>query len=140
MSGRGDRYTIEWKKPEFYSDFLLDFSLNPTTGNLATVTNEDSISQAIRFLVLTMNGEVPGKSEIGSKVMGSLFGNRTPLIDQTIINSIEETIRNCEPRASNVRVTLNPIDDENSISITIEYQPINIPQTVSFSFIIRRNR
>jgi phage baseplate assembly protein W len=140
MSGRGDRYTVEWKKPEFYSDFSTDFSLNPTTGNLSMVTNEASISKAIRLLVLISNGEVPGKSEIGSKVMSSLFDNRTDLVEHTIKESIMECIFNCEPRATNVVVTLIPVDDPNSLSINVKYTPQNIPQVVEFSFIIKRHR
>ena len=54
---RADKQTLERKKSELYSDFLTNFDMNPVTGNLAKVTNESSVKQALRNLMLTMTGE-----------------------------------------------------------------------------------
>jgi phage baseplate assembly protein W len=123
------------------SDFVDDFITNPTTGALATVTNEASINQSIRNLVLTSPGERPGRAAVGSKVLSSLFDPGTPFSMSVLQASIQNVIQNYERRVENVTVT---IDDSgiqnNSVSITVTYQPINLPQTVTYSFDLQRVR
>lgn len=141
MSARGQRFTVRWKTPVYYSDFLDDFSTNPTTGALGTVVNENAINQAIENLVYTVPGERRGRNAIGSKVMSSLFDLATPLAIDTLKSSILSVIKNYEPRAEdlNVEVDTSGIQN-NAISVVITYRPVNLPQTVSFSFDLRRVR
>jgi phage baseplate assembly protein W len=138
---RGDRFTATFKKPVYYRDFLLDFSLNPTTGNLTVVENEEAIKRSIRLLVLTQCGEVPGDSTIGSRVMSSLFDNDgNQNLAHQVAETVTEVIQNHEPRALRPRVELGDGPDLNSVSMTIYFTPINVPEEVSFSLILRRVR
>ena len=134
---------MRWRTPEYYSDFTDNFDRNPTTGALATVTNEDSINQSIRNLVLTRPGSRPGRNAIGSKVMSSLFDLATPATLDVLQSTIENVIANYEPRAENVVVTIDRSAAtlmSSSISVTITYQPVNLPQTVSLSLDLKRTR
>ena len=70
---RADKNTLEQKKREIYSDFLNNFDQNPFTGVLARVTNEESVAQSIKNLVLTNQGERFYNSSKGSRVRQSLF-------------------------------------------------------------------
>lgn len=141
MSVRGQKFTALWRQVIYYSDFLSEFTTNPTTGALGIVTNEDAISTSIRNLVMTSPGERPGRSAIGSKVMGSLFDIGSPVALDALETSILEVIQNYEPRATSVQVKIdrNNIQD-NSIFVTVSYRPINLPQVVTTSFTLQRVR
>jgi phage baseplate assembly protein W len=143
VSSRGQKFTVKWKTPVYYSDFLSAFSRNPTTGALGTVTNEDAINQSIMNLVMTRPGSRPGRNALGSKVLSSLFDLGTPASLDILQSTIENVIQNYEPRAENVVVVVDRSPDVlmgNEINVTVTYQPINLPQTVTFSFPLKRVR
>lgn len=141
MSARGQKFTVAWKTPVYYSDFLDTFATNPTTGALATVTNEDAISQAIQNLVETSPGERPGRNAIGSKVLSTLFDLATPASITLVGTTVKNVIQNYEPRATDVSVDVDTSDImNNAVTVTVTYRPINLPQTVTFSFTLSRVR
>ena len=150
---RSDRFTLTPKKTEVYADFLMNFDMNPYTGFLGRVTNEDSVKQSLKSLVLTSQGERFYDADKGSRVRDSLFD----LISQNDFEAVKiqlgELIRDYEPRCVPIdiriripRVDISPssIDqsfNENSINITIIFSIINIPdQTFSFDLAIERVR
>lgn len=109
------------------------------TGNLAMVTNVDSIKQSIRNLILTNRGERFYQPMLGSKVASLLFDLYTP----DTINLLQTTIKEVcsqEPRAQNVQVKINPDIQNNSIQIAIGFTPINLPEQVNFMIILKRVR
>lgn len=141
MSARGQKFTVIWKTPVYYQDFLDDFSSNPQTGALATVTNEEAINLAIYNLVMTSQGERPGRAQVGSKVMGSMFDLAVPTSLDALRSSILNVIENFEPRATEVNVEVDPSGiPVNAVSVTITYRPVNLPQTVNTTFILTRVR
>ena len=109
------------------------------TGNLATVTNVDSIKQSIRNLILTNKGERFYQPSLGSKVASLLFDLYTldtiDLLQTTIIEVCKQ-----EPRAQNVQVKIVPDIQHNSIQISIGFTPINLPEQVNFIILLRRVR
>ena len=118
---REDKLTIEQKKIEYYSDFLNDFDKNPVTGFLARVTNEESVKQSIKNIILTGRGERFYNPYFGSTVRSSLFD---PMIDTTFIaikESIIESINNFEPRADLKAVIVTPYKDTNDVFVKIVF-------------------
>lgn len=141
MSARGQRFTARWKTPQYYSDFLDDFSTNPTTGALAVLSNEDAINQSIQNLIYTVPGERRGRNSIGSKVMSSMFDLGTPASLETLKATIISVIENHEPRVDSVTVDVDPTGLQNNyVTVTITYRPINLPQTVTLAFDLKRIR
>lgn len=141
MSARGQKFTVKWKTPIYYSDFVDTFTTNPTTGALATVTNEQSIEQSIKNIVLTSPGSRPGRNAFGSKVMSSLFGLGTPQTLDLLETSIRDAITSYEPRAQNVVVRVDPSTLPNdAVVVNVTFQPENLPQPVNFSFPLPRVR
>jgi phage baseplate assembly protein W len=137
---RADKYTAQWKKPVYYVDFLTSFEVNPLTGLLATVTNEDSVSQSIRNLVQTNKYERYENPLLGSKIQSLLFEPFTPVVQQQLISQITQTIENYEPRAILADVQVEPMEDQNALVCTVVYSLINIPQQVNLSIILQRIR
>ena len=137
---RSDRYTSLTNKPIYYSDFANNLDVNPVTGFLAKITNENSVKNSIRNIVSTINGERFYQSTIGSKINVLLF---EPMDEPTVIaldNAIREAIQNNEPRANLKSVEIYPDYDNNSYMITIIFTIINIPEDISFNFILNRVR
>lgn len=138
---RADKITIEAKKVEWYSDFLNNFDKNPVTGYLARITNEESVKQSIRNLILTNRGERFYSPVTGSTVKHSLFNNIDITTLMSIKESITESINNFEPRAQLFDVTVTPYENENSVYVQIIFGIKRYEgQTYALELIIKRWR
>jgi len=127
---RADKFTPENKKQELYSDFLNNFDQNPVTGFLARVTNEESVKQSIKNIILTSVGERFYDSNKGSKIKQSLFDIFDPSNIEIIKIQAREAIEVYEPRAIIQDIRFNPDLDRNAYYMTIIYSVINIPDNV----------
>lgn len=128
MVSRSDRFTLKQKEIERYSDFTTSFDMNPFTGTLARVTNEDAVKQSLRNIVLTECGERFYDSNKGSKVKQSLF----ELFDQGMFDlvtvQLKGSLAHYEPRAQIIDVALaNDTLDFNTLNCKIVFSVINIP-------------
>ena len=140
MTTRADKYTQTSRKQEYYSDFLDSFAVSMFGGDLAKTTNENSVSQSIKNLILTNSGERPFQPYIGTNVYNLLFEpNFTDSADL-----VEKLIRNCiennEPRAIIQEIIFPEQRDEYSIEITIVYNVINNPEPVNLTLVLKRVR
>jgi phage baseplate assembly protein W len=124
-----------------FKDISLSFDPHPVTKDLAILKNENAIKRAVRNLVETIPRERLFNSSIGSDVRSSLFefvdfGTAASIKDQ-----IETTVRNFEPRVTNVQVQVNPIADENTFDVTVIFDIIGQEfPTQEFSFILEATR
>jgi phage baseplate assembly protein W len=137
---RSDKYTSLTNKPSYYSDFSNNLDVNPATGFLAKITNENAVKNSIKNIILTINGERFFQSTIGSKINALLF---EPMDSPTAIaleNTISEAIKNNEPRANLKSVELYPDQDRNAYLVTIIFSIINIPEDITFNFFLNRVR
>lgn len=138
---RADKYSLEQKKQEIYSDFLNGFDLNPTTGYLARLTNEESVKQSIKNLMLTSIGERFYDTSKGSKIRNSLFDNFDPTNLELIKMQASEVLQAYEPRARIAAIRLNEDLDRNSYNLTFVFSIINIPdQTFDLTINVKRVR
>ena len=138
---RADKNTVTRVQPEYYADFLIDFTLNPITGNLARVTNEEAVKRAIKQIILTINYERPYDPILGSKVNSLLFEPIDDVTTQLLKTTIEASIRSREPRANLQKVDIQPREDENSYFITIYFSLLNVPQDIfAVSLTLKRVR
>jgi Phage baseplate assembly protein W len=138
---RGDRFTITDKQIEYYTDFMNDFELNPITGLLAKVSNEDSIKQSLKNLVLTKRTERFYKSFIGSRIEAMLFDPMDEVTQSAIQDEIRETILNNEPRVKLIEVLALPNQDANQYDVTITFQILNkIADPVTLNLALKRVR
>lgn len=139
---RADRFTVERKKAIAYSDFLPNLDRNPLTGLLAKVTNEDSVKQSIANLCKTNRRERYNQPLTGSKLNGSLFENSSdPIVLDEIKSTLEQTIADDEPRATNVSVEVSNVpDDPNSIRAFITFSIKNISEPITLIVVLKRVR
>jgi len=137
---RSDRWTALKKTPEYYSDFLNNFDLNPQTGYLAMASNGQAVANSIRNLVLTNKFERFYQPHVGSKVQSLLFDMNDIPTQQLLIDTILETIKSYEPRAQNPIVKIAQIIDADQVLITVIFSIVNIIQPFSFNLILKRVR
>jgi phage baseplate assembly protein W len=137
---RADKYTQTQKKQEYFSDFLNNFDKHPITSTLARITNEDSITQSIRNIVLTNLGERVFEPNIGSDIKRALFEPNDTITAENIILFVKSTIKQNEPRALVNNVFVYPSPDDNSFTVNVVYSVINNPVTTSLNLILRRVR
>lgn len=140
MTAFADKQTIELKRRNSFSDFLINFDQNPVTGYLATVTDEMAVKQSIRNLILTATGERFYHSIKGSRVPHSLFEPNTPATLDMIGQLARETIEMYEPRATVHDIRVNETLDSNTYALTIVFSIINIPNTQDLVLSLRRVR
>lgn len=140
MSNRVSKITGQSRQKIYFSDFTDSFSLNPQTGNLAILTNADAVKQAIKNLVLTINGERFYHPEIGSNINGSLFNPVDDLTTNQMQSSIQNVIKNFEPRATNVIVTVTPDAINNLYKVDVQFSIISIPNQTFNMFMPLRIR
>jgi len=125
---------------DIFSDFLDSFAKTPVGNQLARITNERSVNQALKNLIMTDLGERMFQPNIGSNIRSTLFQNNLPEVLSTLEFYIQNTINNNEPRVNLLDVRISSTDNEHGITITIVYALINNADPISFSFILRRVR
>ena len=131
---RSQRITRRSKQKEYYSDFALNFDLNPVTGNLHKLTNEDAIKQSIVNLIMTNRGERFYYPDVGSDVLASLFEMDDDITATKIQTNIVLTLQKYEPRAQNVQCLVIAEPQNNLYRVDLTFSVINIPEPVLFSF------
>ena len=136
---RAEAITGKAKKQEFFSDFVTSFTKTPFGNQLGRVTNEQSVTQSLRNLLMTNLGERPFQPHIGSEINRSLFELRDDFYLDTLKNSIENALKNSEPRIDVGDISVTPVD-EHAVLIKIIYNLINNPTPLLFELMLKRVR
>jgi len=124
-----------------FKDISATFQSNPLNRDLIGLKNDNSISRAIRNLILTVPGDRPFQPDLGSDVYESLFETLDQITASNIQQQIETTIIKYEPRVKLNNVTVNPNIPNNSFDVVINYTIIGIeaaPQQISFALELTR--
>lgn len=140
MATRLEKITQIQKKQEYYSDFLNDFESHPITHSIARVTNEESIKQAVRNLILTDMGERPFEPTVGSNIRASLFEPLSPITAQNIQFYIHNAITQHEKRINLLDVIVKPSVKEDGYDISVLFSVINSSNQITLNLILRRIR
>lgn len=138
---RASKQTISQIQKTVYSDFMSNLDTHPLSGDIARVTNVESVKQALKNLILISYGEKPFQPTIGSNVYKSLFEPLDGFTINDIKQHIRDTIDQNEKRVKllDVQLVLSEIND-NAIDATITFYVININQTASLNLILKRVR
>lgn len=137
---RADTLTITKKQQEYFSDFLNSFATTPVNKNLGKVTNEESVKQSLKNLIMTNLGERLYQPNIGSNVYNSLFENISgPLLSSLEFN-IQNTIKFNEPRVHLLSVKATESTNPNGIRIDLVFSLLNNPEPIAIDFILKRVR
>jgi phage baseplate assembly protein W len=123
-----------------YKDLDLNFLAHPTTKDVTKKTGDEAIKRSIRNLILTNHYDRPFRHYIGSNVQKLLFENLNSLTANFLKNSIEETIKNYEPRVQLQQVTVDPDYDNNGYKVVMQYIILNTTLPVTTTVFLERIR
>ena len=124
-----------------FKDISLSFEPHPVTKDLPILKNERAISRSIRNLVQTIPTEKFFQPDVGSDVIKSLFDFVDYATASVIQEQILTTIRNYEPRVTNVKVEVDPKPDDNTFEVQVIFDIIGQQfPTQEFSFILEATR
>ena len=137
---RADTLTVSKKQQEYFSDFLNSFAYSPVNNNLAKISNEESVKQSLKNLILTSLGERIFQPNIGSGVNNLLFENSTRPTLNSIEFNIQNTIKYNEPRVNIIDVKAKETNNPNAVQVDIVFSMINNPEPISINFILKRVR
>ena len=118
-----------------FKDISLSFKVHPITYDILSLNNVSAINRSLRNLVLTLNGERPFNSLLGTSVNRSLFEILDIRITTDIENEIRNVINNFEPRVRLRTVNVTPDFNQNGYHVLIDYEVIGDsvpPQQINF--------
>ena len=117
----------EKRSSRIYKDLNLNFTANPVTGDVVSITDVNAVKRSIRNLLLTNHYDRPFHPEIGSNIPYLLFENFGPITGNQMSRAIEEMISNFEPRARVENVECYPLSDTNTYDVRIYFYVENMP-------------
>ena len=131
----------EKRSRRVYKDLNLNFSTNPVTQDVTTVTDVNAVKRSVRNLLLTNHYDRPFHPEIGSNIQALLFENFGPITGNQLTRTIEEMIANFEPRARVESVECFPLPDTNTYDIRIYFYVENMPaELIEFQTLLEAMR
>jgi phage baseplate assembly protein W len=138
---RADKITPRSKNTEYYSDFLMNFDLNPISGEIARVTNEKAVIRAIKNLINTNRGERPFQPNLGCGIKKLLFEPMDEVTADLIKMEITTTITQYEPRVNLILVDVQPQEQSDAYIVSITFSMVNQPSdALRFSTVLKRVR
>jgi phage baseplate assembly protein W len=118
------------RSSQIYKDINLSFAKHPVTGDIAFLSDVESVKRSIRNLVNTNFYEKPFHPEIGSNIRSILFEPVTPIVADVLERNVKDVIDNFESRAELISITANAQIDNNRYDVTIKFYLVNSPSGV----------
>lgn len=119
-----------------FKDLSITFKPHPITGDLIVTKDLAAIKQSIVNLLLTVKGERPFNSQLGSSLNRLLFEPLDYAIGSLIDSEIRAVLIKYEPRIIVNNVFVAPNFEFNGFDVELEFEVIGredvIPQTINF--------
>ena len=127
-------------KNKRYSDIDLDLTPHPVSGDVVVKYDDESVKSSIKHLILMGIHQKPFHPEIRSEIYTLLFENFTVVTSFEIQKEIEDIIKEHEPRANLVQVSVKEID-RNYLGVTVKFKMRGVPSALhSISLPLERIR
>ncbi len=139
QDGTQNTSTLITSRTRVYRDIDLSFTAKPN-GEIYVKKDAAAVTQALKNLLQTNYYEKPFQPFFGGNIRSMLFELVDDESEEELAEQIMRAINTYEPRAQvlGLDVTINP--DQNSLSVTIEYQVVNTEETITFTTTISRLR
>jgi len=129
------------KRPQgIYADFTKDLAVNPVTGDLARIIDEEAVKESLKNLLLTDRGERLFQPEVGSDIRATLFENNTPATLTILKEQVIDTINTYEPRVTLIDVAVTSDYDDNKVYIKVSFYIRNRETPISLTVFLERVR
>lgn len=121
-----------------YSDFSLNFSRHPITGDVSMVTEERSIAQSLKNILLTDTYEVPFNPNLAGNIRALLFKLSDPFVAEDVRTQVVQAIENYEPRIDLIKLDVRDSADGLTLIINITYRARTSTEVLSFEYYLDR--
>ena len=102
-----------------YKDFAFSFFANPMSGDVGKKTGASAVKSAIVSILKTNHNERMFQPEFGSNIRALLFEPMNPITEQRIKTEVENAVRNHEPRAEVLGITVDRQEEQNRYLVSI---------------------
>ena len=97
--------------------------IDPKTGKIAMVSEEEDISEAIGIIIHTVQGERVMRPDFGSNVLDYTFSADSNSLRQSLAFDLKRQLGYLEPRIDDVEVRCKDTDElEGAIVIELSYR------------------
>ena len=110
-----------------FRDFSLTFEKNAVTNDVLALTNESAIKASVKNIVLYNFYEKPFDPLFGGNIIGLLFENASPNLENDIRDNLEEVINLHEPRVGVIDIVTKWEENRNQLDVSINYVILGIP-------------
>ncbi len=102
-----------------YKDFAYSFFANPMSGDVGKKTGVSAVKSAIVSILKTNHNERMFQPEFGSNIRALLFEQMNPITEERIKTEVENAVRNHEPRAEILGITVESQEEQNRYLVSI---------------------
>jgi hypothetical protein len=102
-----------------YKDFAFSFFANPMSGDVGKKTGASAVKSAIVSILKTNHNERMFQPEFGSNIRALLFEQMNPITEQRIKTEVENAVKNHEPRAEVLGITVDRQEEQNRYLVSI---------------------
>ena len=96
--------------------------VDPKTGKIAMVDQEEDIREAIGIILRTGQGERVMRPEFGSNTMDYAFAPASSSMTHSIAHELRQLLLEQEPRIRDVEIQCSPLDQqEGAVVIHVSY-------------------
>ena len=117
-------------------DLKITFKPHPITSDLQITKDEAAVKQSVINLLMTIPGERPFQSGLGSRLNSLLFEPLDYGVAAQIQSEIRSTINRYEPRVGIVDLSVEPDYDSNAFAVHLEFEILgrddNVPLEINF--------
>lgn len=125
---------------KLYKDLDLSFAAHPQTKDVLKKIDLNAVRQSVKNLIFMRFGEKLFQPDVGSPIYGLLFEPIDPITTETLRRSIENVIKNYEPRVMLDYVDIVPNYEENEYEVSIFFTVLGINQNAALTLTLQRLR
>ena len=118
-----------------YKDLDLSFNTHPVTGDVSRKNDLQSITQSLKTLLLSSQGEIINQPQIGAGINELLHAPKNQLTQLNVSEKVRETINNFEPRVELETVKVDMISNGFLVNITFFMDTITAPVDISIPLV-----
>ena len=127
-------------RQETYKDADFTFKENPNTNDVAIKKNNEAVKQSVLNILRTNHGERPFNYFFGANLRSYLFENMTNITAAQMATSVNNSLRNHEPRIEVLNTNIQARANENEVLITVTGRVLSSNEVLDISTTIERLR
>lgn len=128
------------KNTRVYSDFDLDFTPHPLTGDVTMKYNEEAVKRSIRNLILYNAYEKPFDPDFGGNLRDMLFENILTSTAMGIETRIKYMLGANEARCNVLKIEAIPDELNSQYEVIIEFAVVNRLEPITTTIYLQRIR